>query len=471
MIMEFDFSKITVEELMFELGKGGHKPGSGSAAALQGMISAKLAQTVISVTKTKKFRDKYLGVIPDLTVRYEEIENIIFPNLVNFFKEDAYYFDKYIQAMHEYEKSQLAGDFYETSRRRKEMAESMKMAVRIPLEIAEHCVKLADTALLAFKFGCKEVRGDSHVSLGGAIASLAGCLSIVQLNFLTFCIVHFYWTTEMSTWYNKLKNDYARLKDEIDICIGILEKEVADRMTLYSEVTSFLEISKTDTQWSDEEIEKLASDFLNMLWKHHQTIWKTELTDSRQVLDPQTIFEEIFDYDFGMLPKLDDNDDGSECAGYIDQRERHIVLSGNYKNVVQNFTAAHELGHALLHNQHILHRDIPLDGSHTIPRLPEERQADKFATYFLMPKKKVVNSFIKQFGKSKLSIDNDTAFNLLRVSTSELREKCKSLREFTILVASAEIYAGKPFKSLAQEYRVSVTAMARRLEELQLVEY
>lgn len=469
--MEFDFSKMTVDQLMIELGKGGHKPGSGSAAALQGMISAKLAQTVISVTKTKKFRDKYLEVIPDLTKRYDNIENIIFPNLVKYFKEDAFYFDKYIQAMRAYEKSQLASDFNETSRRRKDMAESMKMAVRIPLEIAEHCIQLADTALITFKLGCKEVRGDSHVALGGAIASLAGCLSIVQLNFLTFCMVHFYWTKEMSTWYDKLKNEYARLKGEIDICIGILEKEVADRMTLYGEVINFIEVSKTDTKWKDQEIEKLATDFLNMLWKHHQIIWNTKLSDSRQILDPQTIFEQVLDYDFGVLPKLDDDDDGSECAGYIDQKERHIVLSGNFKNEVQNFTFAHELGHALLHNQNILHRDIPLDGSHTIPRSQEEKQADKFATYFLMPKKKIEMSFINQFGKTKLLIDDDTAFNLLRISTSKLRAKCKNLREFAILIASTEIYAGQPFKSLAEQYKVSVTAMARRLEELKLVEY
>ena len=469
--MEFDFSKMTVDQLMQELGKGGHKPGSGSAAALQGMISAKLAQTVIAVTKTKKFRDKYLQVIPDLTLRFNEIENTIFPDLVKFFKEDAFYFDKYIQAMRAYEKSQLAGDFNETSRCRRDMAESMKMAVRIPLEIAEHCVKLADTSLVAFKSGCKEVRGDSHVALGGAIASLAGCLSIVQLNFLTFCIVHFYWTKEMSVWYEKLKDEYARLKGEIDICVEILEKEVAEKMALYAEVNDFLEISKTDTEWSDEEIEKLASDFMNMLWKHHQAIWKTMLTDSRQVMDPQTIFEEVFDYDFGMFPKLDNDDDGSECAGFIDQRERHIVLSGNYKSEVQKFTAAHELGHALLHKQNILHRDRPLDGSHTIPRSQEEKQADKFAAYFLMPKKKIESSFKKQFGQSKLSIDDNTAFNLSRVGASTLRAKYKNKRQFAMFIASAEIYAGQTFKSLAQEYNVSVTAMARRIEELELIEY
>lgn len=469
--MEFDFSKMTVDQLMHELGKGGHKPGSVSAAALQGMISAKLVQTVISVTKAKKFRDQYQSVIPDLSARYEEIENSIFPDLVKYFKEDAYYFDKYIKAMRAYENSHKAGDFYETSSRRKEMTESMKMAVKIPLEIAEHCIKLAETALVAFKLGCKEVRGDSHVALGGAIASLAGCLSIVQLNFLTFCIVHFYWTKEMSDWYKKLKEEYVRLKVEIDICVEILEKEVADRLELYSDVTSFLEISKTDTKWSDAEIEKLANDFLNLLWKHHRTIWKTKLSDVRQVQDPKTIFREVFDYDFGIFPEIDSDADGTECAGFIDQKKRHVVISGNYKSSVQNFTAAHELGHALLHNQNILHRDRPLDGSRLIERTQEEKEADKFATNFLMPEKRIEKSFINQFRKSCLLIDDETAFNLSRVSASNLRMQCKDLRGFAIRVASTEMYAGQSSKSLAQEYGVSITAMARRLEELQLVAF
>ncbi|MBU2269497.1 MAG: cyclodeaminase/cyclohydrolase family protein, partial [Bacteroidetes bacterium] len=50
---------ITAEELLEKFGSGGHKPGSGSAAALQGMLSAKLLITVISLTNEPKRREKY----------------------------------------------------------------------------------------------------------------------------------------------------------------------------------------------------------------------------------------------------------------------------------------------------------------------------------------------------------------------------------------------------------------------------
>ena len=53
--MQLDFSQLTVNQLLDKLGKGGHKPGSGSAAALQGMISSKLVQTVIIISNRMPF--------------------------------------------------------------------------------------------------------------------------------------------------------------------------------------------------------------------------------------------------------------------------------------------------------------------------------------------------------------------------------------------------------------------------------
>ena len=52
--METDLLEKTVNELMEKFGAGNHKPGSGSAAAFQGMVSAKLISTVISLTAEEK---------------------------------------------------------------------------------------------------------------------------------------------------------------------------------------------------------------------------------------------------------------------------------------------------------------------------------------------------------------------------------------------------------------------------------
>nr|WP_259069123.1 cyclodeaminase/cyclohydrolase family protein [Mucilaginibacter sp. X4EP1]MCS3814511.1 formiminotetrahydrofolate cyclodeaminase [Mucilaginibacter sp. X4EP1] len=41
----------TTEELLQKFGSGEHKPGSGSAAAFQGLLSAQLILTVIDLSK------------------------------------------------------------------------------------------------------------------------------------------------------------------------------------------------------------------------------------------------------------------------------------------------------------------------------------------------------------------------------------------------------------------------------------
>lgn len=469
--MELDFSKLTVNELLDKIGKGGHKPGSGSAAALQGMISAKLVLTVIMISNRKKYRETYKAVLPTLLKMSDEINSDIFPKLADSFHKDAYYFDKAIEARKATIKAEEESDFYEISRLRKLEADELKMSVKIPLEIAELCIKLARISLFVFNKAFKSARGDSHVALGGSVASLAGCLSIVQLNFLSFKIDHFYWTREMSDWYGTLKIEYELLRVEVDNCVSILEDEVSGQMALYSDINDYLEKYKVDGSWSDSEIEGITREFQNLLWTHHKAVWGLSLNSQRQILEPQTIFEKVFDYDFGEFSSIDDNEDGTECAGFIDQRERHVVLSKEYPSEVKNFTMAHELGHAILHRQTVLHRDIPIDVSNFVVRSVTEKQADKFATYFLMPRKQVVKTFYELFETRKLLINDNTAFNLIRRSKSVLRRKIKSKRDFALKVASAEIFAGTPFKSLAQQYNVSVTAMAIRLEELDLIDF
>ena len=46
--------ELPAAELLEKFGKGSHVPGSGSAAAFQGMLSAQLILTVISLTLDKK---------------------------------------------------------------------------------------------------------------------------------------------------------------------------------------------------------------------------------------------------------------------------------------------------------------------------------------------------------------------------------------------------------------------------------
>jgi hypothetical protein len=51
---------------------------------------------------------------------------------------------------------------------------------------------------------------------------------------------------------------------------------------------------------------------------------------------------------------------GFRTAGMMDRRHRRIVVSTEFKPQEVRFTAAHELGHLVLHEQQALFRDRPL---------------------------------------------------------------------------------------------------------------
>ena len=88
---------ITTEKLLEKIGAGNHKPGSGSAAALQAMISSKLLITVINLTDDDEHRKYYLEVLPGLLKLDNEIRERIYPRLTELFQNDSIQFDKTIK--------------------------------------------------------------------------------------------------------------------------------------------------------------------------------------------------------------------------------------------------------------------------------------------------------------------------------------------------------------------------------------
>src|SRR5690606_19712445 len=73
-------------------------PGSGSAAAFQGLLSAKLIRTVIDLTNAPKRRSQYAGMLPELLEIAKRIDQNIFPALEGIFIEDSIQFGRAIEA-------------------------------------------------------------------------------------------------------------------------------------------------------------------------------------------------------------------------------------------------------------------------------------------------------------------------------------------------------------------------------------
>lgn len=158
-----------------------------------------------------------------------------------------------------------------------------------------------------------------------------------------------------------------------------------------------------------------------------------------------------------------------EVAGRLDRTNGKVLISSRYPRTVQNFTAAHELGHLLLHpDLDVMHRELPLDGP-SGQRSWEEREADWFASEFLMPEKQLRREFARRFGDGEFRLTDDNAFALCQTSASSVMLKCRCARDISFILAKANAFGGVPFVPLAKLFAVSEKAMAIRLDQLGLV--
>src|SRR6185437_12842802 len=127
-----------------------------------------------------------------------------------------------------------------------------------------------------------------------------------------------------------------------------------------------------------------------------------------------------------------------------------------------------ELGHATLHADcDTLHRDIPLEAVGW-RRDPKEREADWFATCFQMPAKQVCSVFQSLFFTDQFVLSENTAFALCGKPYDVVAHRFRTVRDLSLALARATTYAAQPMPSLHRIFRVSVEAMAIRLDQLQL---
>ena len=100
-----------------------------------------------------------------------------------------------------------------------------------------------------------------------------------------------------------------------------------------------------------------------------------------------------------------------------------------------------------------------------------ELQADKFAAYFLMPQKLVKQYFADLFQTSTFIVAEESIFKFHGVGTvGEFKSKYRTKGQVARLLASSTFYAGRSFESLSEKFKVSESAMAIRIEELDLID-
>ena len=169
---------------------------------------------------------------------------------------------------------------------------------------------------------------------------------------------------------------------------------------------------------NEAHIEKAATDLLMQIYRDRRYLWPDQDVPPMMMRSPR-IAAMVCGYDYHEHPTLGDthfnrHNTGTRIAGLIDRQSNKIAVATEFGDKVQLFTGAHEIGHLVLHEDTIMHRDRAFDGSHLqTPRAPAERQADRFAACFLMPQKLVRERFEFMFCcKGQLRFSDVIAYHL-----------------------------------------------------------
>jgi Zn-dependent peptidase ImmA (M78 family) len=226
------------------------------------------------------------------------------------------------------------------------------------------------------------------------------------------------------------------------------------------------------SRMSDRVIAARVREIHQRMWRERSRLWENLQTLSpTEMLDP-AIALGLIGYEcieVGSLGQQVGSDGVFEVAGIIDSSARSVSYAAHLSVDTRSFTLAHELGHAVLHpNVTGIHRDRPLQRAGT-SRDARERDADRFATLFLMPERLVMSEFAATFGAAIVSLDEGTCFALGGLSPDEARVKFADTRSLSRHFASTASYNGYQLIPLAKRFNVSTEAMAIRLEELNLV--
>jgi formiminotetrahydrofolate cyclodeaminase len=167
--------------LLEKFGSGGHSPGSGSAAALMGLLACRLIQTVAALSLRK---EKYRQHYPKIELIALSIKDRKEPALRDLFQRDAEAFDKVFRA-----RVARDGALQGSSERRRqsELAlDYLREATSIPFEIASYCVGLIDDGSAMFDFGFKSARGDTGAAISAAVAGAMAAVFVINLNLRSF---------------------------------------------------------------------------------------------------------------------------------------------------------------------------------------------------------------------------------------------------------------------------------------------
>jgi len=166
-------------KLLDDFGAGNASPGSGSAAALMGLLASKLTITVCKKSIEYAKEDKEVKAFQYIL---DQIETHIEPKLKELFENDARDFDRVVAQWRKREKESSPNKKSAITREGNRLLE---ISTDYVFEIVELCMTLIDHSIVVFEQGWKTVRGDSGAAISAAMAGVMSGIFIANLNLKT----------------------------------------------------------------------------------------------------------------------------------------------------------------------------------------------------------------------------------------------------------------------------------------------
>jgi Zn-dependent peptidase ImmA (M78 family)/formiminotetrahydrofolate cyclodeaminase len=441
-----------------------------------------LLKTVIGLSKD---RESYKNARAELISIEISITEEIEPALWKAFEDDSIQFDKVIKARRARDDAKEPGEHRLNARK---ALSALHSATDILLIIAEKCLLLAEKAAFVFDKGFQDARGDSGVAISSALSGATGVISIIYLNLGKFRGDSRSITLISRT--EKLEKRADLLNIEFQSKVFKLKGTADDsNINFRLDIDIIRSKKRIDSRYSKSDIETIARNLQVELWENQNEIWSDEsfklsegnFGKSIKILNPEIAIRNL-GYDFvrkDFLGRFTDDNGAitAEIAGYINKQEQLVEISEKFSPVAQRFTAAHELGHAVLHKANKQFRDRSLDGSEVRPRIKSEEadkiesEADTFAACFLMPKLIMLRVFKEIFSLNKFAVSNETAVLVGFRNAEDLLEKCPTMRSLSRHLSQTVTVSGRSVaKSIAESFDVSIETMAIRIEELRLID-
>lgn len=234
----------SVNGLLDDFGAGNSAPGSGSAAALMGILSGKLIITVCRISIKKTLQEKRAidnGVIKSNQLKYipfenqfqfiiDDIKNNIEPDLKHLFEEDSKEFEQVVELRKKRIQAEVDSNKELQSKYNKESLDKLQHVTEFVFRISDQCFKLIEHGNFIFDKAYTAVRGDSGAAISAAIAGVTSSIFIINLNLVSLSRRN--WSKEKKKTCDEMYDKLQRMQLEAFTRVGALRSEVVETMQL-----------------------------------------------------------------------------------------------------------------------------------------------------------------------------------------------------------------------------------------------